>query len=102
MEATKPVVFIGSASESADVADAIAKLLPDTVEIKAWNTGVFEISGKQLDSLVDALKRSDYAIFVISGDDKVETRGTNFFTARDNVLFEAGICFGSIEVAPQN
>src|SRR5262249_33890146 len=35
----------------------------------------------------------DFAVFLITPDDIIEFRGSNYLVARDNVLFEAGLFF---------
>ena len=39
----------------------------------------------------------DFAVFILTADDITVSRGVDFFSPRDNLIFEAGISFGTFE-----
>jgi len=94
----KPSVFIGSSSEGHDIALAAQWHLEslDSAEATVWSQGVFEPSDTTFHSLNEAASYYDYAIFVLTADDKATYRELSVLTARDNVIFEAGLFIGSI------
>ncbi len=95
---SRPLVFIGSSVESLDILNAIVSNLEFVCEFVTWDAGTFGASEYPLESLQKALveKRPDFAIFILSGDDKLESRYVEYRTPRDNVIFELGLAIGSI------
>ncbi len=92
----KPRIFIGSTSEGKKYAQAIGKALRKFSETFEWFDGVFEIGSNTQSSLVKCISSSDFAVIILTADDKTSSRGQNFFSPRDNLIFEAGIGFGAI------
>jgi hypothetical protein len=92
----KAKVFIGSSSESLDIAYALQENLEHEAEITVWSQGIFEPSRYALDSLITALDGFDFGIFVFGADDVVRLRGIEYQTARDNVVFELGLLTGKL------
>jgi hypothetical protein len=86
----KPSVFIGSSSEGEAYAEAISVHLSASCLPVSWR-GVFELSGSTMGSLMGALDRFEYAVFVLTPDDAVLSRKTIQLTARDNLFFEMGL-----------
>jgi predicted nucleotide-binding protein len=86
-----PILFIASSSEGLPVAYALQESLERDAHIGVWSQGYFEGSEYPLESLATALRTADFGIFVITPDDKVERRGVQIQTARDNVIFELGL-----------
>ena len=64
----RPTVFIGSSSEGLEVARAAGFQLADTAEVTVWNEGVFKPGLSGLESLMNALDRFDFAVFVFTPD----------------------------------
>jgi hypothetical protein len=64
--------------------------------VTLWNKGVFGLGEGTLEALVSATERFDFAILVLTPDDVITTRGGQEQTARDNVLFEAGLFMGKL------
>ena len=91
-----PALFIGSSSESLSVAYAAQVNLDKDAEVTVWTQGIFELSRSVMESLIDRLQRSDFALFVFSPDDITRIRGQEFLTARDNVVFELGLFVGRL------
>jgi Predicted nucleotide-binding protein containing TIR-like domain len=86
----KPRIFIGSALESLDVADAINVNLDHQAEVTVWKNG-FKLSSDTIDSLVEKARTVDFAIFVFTPDDIVTIRNQKMSSVRDNVVFELGL-----------
>lgn len=92
----KPRVFIASSSESSDVARALQLELEDWAETTIWSQGVFTPSGTTLDDLIKAAGEYDFGIFVFSLEDIIKIRNEEYWTTRDNVVFELGLFIGKL------
>ena len=90
----KPAVFIGSSVEGLSIAHAVQQLLEHDADVTVWSQGVFELSHYPLDSLREALRNSDFGIFIFTPDDMVEMRNEKHSAVRDNVIFEMGMFVG--------
>ncbi len=93
---TRPSVFIGSSSEGLAVAEAFQQALLHDADVEVWSQGVFGPSQNYLESLLRKLDSADFAILVLTTDDKVEARGQESQVPRDNVLFELGLFMGRL------
>lgn len=91
----KPKIFVGSSTESLNIAYAIQELLPD-MEVTVWSQGIFQLSSNTLDDLVRTLNKADFGVFVFSPDDLLVIREQEFSSARDNVVFELGLFIGRL------
>ena len=91
----KPRIFIASAVESLNVADAVNFNLDHDTEVTVWKHG-FGISSDNISSLLDRARASDFAVFIFTPDDVSIIRRQEKAVVRDNVLFELGLFVGSI------
>jgi Predicted nucleotide-binding protein containing TIR-like domain/YheO-like PAS domain len=87
----KPTCFIGCSSPAKDVAYALQGLMSKVCDVEVWDQGIFEVGGNQLDALLAAPDRFDFAILIFTGDDKLKTPKGVFNAPRDNVIFELGL-----------
>jgi predicted nucleotide-binding protein len=90
----RPKVFIGSSVPGLDIAEALQFLLEHSANCQIWSQGVMELSTSTLDNLLGALPRFEFAIFVLTGDDKTQQRDASGMTPRDNVILELGLFLG--------
>lgn len=91
----KPQVFIGSSSESIEIASKFADFLRAEADVRVW-TDVFDLGDVTIETLFRQLDISDYAILIATGDDKIRSRGKEKNAPRDNVIFEAGLFMGKL------
>jgi predicted nucleotide-binding protein len=89
-------VFIGSSTEGLRIAELIQLGLHRDAECTVWSQGVFGLSRGNLENLVDAASKFEYAVLVLTPDDVTTKRGRSGNTARDNVLFELGLFMGAL------
>lgn len=95
---SKPKIFIGSSAEGLNVANAIQENLDHYAEVTIWSQGFFQLSTPTIISLINALDKFDYAIFVFSPDDFTNLRGKSVSTVRDNVIYETGLFTGKFGI----
>jgi len=99
MEMVLPIVFIASASEGLGVVDAVQTLLNPALhgvaEVRPW-PGTFRLTMAYIESLERILDLSEFAVLVLTPDDKTESRGSERLSPRDNVIFELGLFFGRL------
>ncbi len=90
-------IFIGSSSESMAIAGKIkGQLSKKFPKARVWYQGVFGASETYIESLESESRRSDFALLILSPDDKVFSRGRASKAPRDNVVFELGLFIGAI------
>jgi len=94
--ARKPFIFIGSSTEGKKYAEALQINLKNNCESQIWDQGLFGLSDGTFDSLIKALDSFDFAVFIITGDDLLESRGKISNAPRDNVVFELGLFIGRL------
>ena len=93
----RPVLFVGCSTESLPVAQAIQTALAlDPIEVKVWTDDIFEASGFPIVSLERELSRVDFAVLLLSPDDKVVSRDKTSDAPRDNIVFELGLFMGAL------
>ncbi len=92
-----PKVFIGSSAESIEVAEVARKLIAPYAMALTWrDSPEFEPSQSTLAGLLNAIDSYDFALFVLSLDDRLKLRGKQTVCIRDNVLFEFGLFLGHL------
>jgi hypothetical protein len=95
----RPKVFIASSSEGKSIAEVLRDLLQSSLKEKAdvylW-VDSFPPSDTNIESLEKTVEQADFAVSVLTCDDKIESRGGQMFAPRDNVLFELGLFMGRI------
>lgn len=89
-------VFIISSGEAAPVARIIQDALSRDFLVVPWTDGVFKVANYSLQSLEDELEKSDFAIAIAHADDLTESRGKDWPSPRDNVIFELGLFMGRL------
>ena len=73
------------------------ELLAHDASVTVWNQGtVFGLGNSTLESLEKAVLTYDFAVFIFTPDDAINTRGVTKSVARDNVLFELGLFIGRL------
>jgi predicted nucleotide-binding protein len=94
----RPRVFIASSVEGLPIAEAIALDLQFVADVTIWDQGVFPLSAGTLPALEAVADQSDFAIVVLTADDRTTKRGQTAAVPRDNVLFELGFFMGRLGV----
>lgn len=90
-------VFIISSAEALGVARTIQSAFAhDPFTTVIWTDGVFKVANYTLQSLEDQIDNSDFAIAIAHADDVTESRGKNWPSPRDNVIFELGLFMGRL------
>lgn len=93
-----PKLFIGSASETLDIADALEFELKNVASTEIWDSAI-RPSHFILDELVRKASEVDFAVFILGQEDKTDSRGKIEPSPRDNVVYEAGLFAGKLGVA---
>lgn len=94
--AVKPRVFIGSSAEGHRLARALHASLTHEAQVTIWSHGIFQLNQTALQSLLNHLDATDFAVFIFSPDDRTYLRGAELTAARDNVIFELGLSIGKL------
>ena len=94
-------LFIGSSGKNLHIAELIKNRIDavcsEWLDVLVWaSSDVFELGKGTLESLVKASHEYDYGVFVAAKDDMLWKKWIPRWMARDNVLFEAGLFWGSL------
>jgi hypothetical protein len=96
---TLPIVFVASSSEGLDVVDVVHRLLQralsGTADVRPWPRE-FLLTKAYIESLERLLDTSDFAVMVLTPDDRTASREAERASPRDNVVFELGLFFGRL------
>ena len=100
----KKRLFIGSSSEEKGLAEKAKALLDKDFDVtiwneKVWDYSIFKINQNFLSDLLKATLQFDFGILLGTKDDKVVSRGIEYLSPRDNVLFELGLFTGRLGVS---
>lgn len=90
-------VFVISSVESLGIARAMQNAFAyDDFVTTVWTDGVFRVANYPLQSLLDAVDDSDFAVAIAHADDTTAYRGQQWPVPRDNVVFELGLFMGRL------
>ena len=93
----RPVLFVGSSTESLPVARAIRSNFDhDDFVVKLWTDRVFGASQFVITELENLVQEADFAVLVLGADDEVISRNEKSDAPRDNVVFELGLFIGAL------
>jgi predicted nucleotide-binding protein len=99
-----PKIFLVSSGEGKKEMGLIAEDLKnnqgtdDHFDVNPWNDqGIFAPSSHIMETLEREAKLSDFAIIVLSADDKLDCRKQKWLSPRDNVILELGLFIGAID-----
>jgi hypothetical protein len=93
----RPKVFVGSSTEGLPIAREVCRRLEEAevADINLWDSA-FRPSTFILEEILSRSAQSDFGVFVVSPDDDIEIRGSDYTTVRDNVIFETGVFMGAL------
>jgi len=95
-----PKLFIGSSREARDaglltgLSDELNKGLNmpvPSIELVPWDHSPWQNLDVAAKTLVRNLVDYSYGVFILSADDELAHRGTHYYAARDNIIFEFGL-----------
>ena len=91
-------IFIASASEGLEVANAVREALGRRSHLRprVWAEGTFTPSMTFIEAIEVELNRCDFAVLTLTPDDRLESRGRTIMAPRDNVLLELGLFMGRL------
>ncbi len=92
----KPTIFISSSSEGLHKAHELARQLGAFANVTLWSEGAFALGKTVVESLTEMAERSDFAVFLLTGDDAVRSRSSGRLAPRDNLIFELGFLAGRL------
>lgn len=91
----KPIVFLGSSTKGKrKLAQIIEILKKNNIVVKPWTTDVFNLSKTTIENLEICLQECDFAILIVTSDDKTIKNGKEVMSPRDNIIFELGLAMG--------
>ncbi|MCI9865247.1 nucleotide-binding protein [Rhizobium skierniewicense] len=90
-------VFIISSAEALPVARLVRNAFEhDPFITTIWTDGVFRVANYTLTNLEAEIDDSDFAVAIAHADDLTESRGKDWPSPRDNVVFELGLFMGRL------
>ncbi len=91
-------IFIGSSSETKQLAEKIKKMIGEKLECALWYEDFFSLGNYVFRDLIQKIITFDYAILIGGDDDDVTRRSTNTqkTSPRDNVYIEYGLFTGAL------
>lgn len=92
----KPRLFIGSSVAGLPIANAIKEELGQQFDVRVWDKDVFKLTYSNLENLMKALDETDFASLIFLPEDKLNIKGKETETVRDNVIFELGLFLGRL------
>ena len=91
----RPKIFIGSTKEKLELAKQIYSVLQDVGDVHFW-PNVFAPGETSIEAIIDIANDVDFGVFLVTGDDKVVSRGIENSRPRDNIIFELGIFMAKV------
>ena len=95
-------IFVASSTEAltAGVGDKVeeavrTRLRDRSTEFELW-TRAFDLSKTYIESLEKVIAEVDFAILIVTPDDRTISRHKRTASPRDNVIFELGMFIGSL------
>jgi hypothetical protein len=95
---SNPRLFIGSASESLDIARSLEYELQNVARTEVWDSA-FRPGHYTLEELMRKVAEVDFAAFILGQEDLTTSRGQITISPRDNVVYEAGLFAGRLGVS---
>ena len=100
----KSRIFIGSSTESKEIAEKVQSLLEPEFECIVWTKNFFDLTKSTYDNLVQKAPSFDYAVFIGGPDDKVirwynGEHPEEKLAPRDNVYLEFALYGGILSPA---
>ena len=93
----RPVLFLGSSTESLPIAQTIQSNLDhDDFIVRIWTDQVFGASQFPISELEKQVQEADFAALILGPDDQVVSRNEKTDAPRDNVIFELGLFMGAL------
>ncbi|MDQ1086770.1 TIR domain-containing protein [Siphonobacter sp. SORGH_AS_1065] len=92
----RPSIFIASSTKGISVAEAVKSNFDKIADVDIWTENLFGLNKSTLDNLINRASFYDFAIFILTPDDKATIKDKEQLIPRDNVLFEFGLFLGSI------
>ena len=90
-------LFIICSAEALSIARIIqTQFQHDAFLTVLWTDGVFRVAHYPLESLEAAVNDSDFAVAIAHSDDMTTSRGKDWPSPRDNVIFELGLFMGRL------
>src|SRR6476620_2253092 len=95
MNQNKRKVFLSSSTSGLKIAEIIQTQLSNRgYEVEIWRENS-KLSQMILDTQIEHTYHHDFAIFILHPEDTTIRNNACFLTARDNVIFEAGLFIGA-------
>jgi hypothetical protein len=91
----RPKIFIGSTTEKQAIAKQVHSVLQNVGDVSFW-PNVFAPGEPSIEAILDIAKEVDFGVFLVTGDDKVISRGVEHTRPRDNIIFELGIFMAKV------
>lgn len=93
-------LFIISSAEALPIARLVQTAFEhDPFLTVVWTDGVFKVASYALQDLEAAVEASDFAVAIAHADDMTASRGQDWPSPRDNVIFELGMFVGRLSRA---
>jgi CRP/FNR family cyclic AMP-dependent transcriptional regulator len=90
-------IFIISSAEALPIARAVQNAFAhDPFVTVIWTDGVFRVTNYTLQDLEAQIDDSDFAVAIAHADDLTDSRGKDWPSPRDNVIFELGLFMGRL------